>query len=93
MLGRCKKCILLRLCAVFFEFVQIPGGGGARENVVQVKFGMAKFGNQIVPHFAMVFKDRSHLLRCCGGAEFRSLGPEASIRIEKKFLEDIMFQF
>ena len=27
------------------------------------------------------------------GAECRSLGPEASIRIDEKFLEDNMFQF
>ena len=26
------------------------------------------------------------------GAEFRSLGPEASFRVEKNFLEDNMFQ-
>ena len=40
--------------------------------------------NQIVPHFAMVFKDQA-----ARGAEFRSLGPEASFGIEKKILEDI----
>ena len=43
----------------------LPGGGGGR---AEVDIGEIWYGemwhNQIVPHCAMVFKDRSHLLRC-----------------------------